>query len=700
MSVSHCEDGQVAGSRLGAWIWRVISIIGLAGLALAGCGGGGGSSATSDTLLLALSNTSIAVSAGITGSAPTAYMQISVQATTASTPTTSIYILRNETHNGLESTAGSANGEFDQVTLLFKAPSTLGLGTYTDTMTVKACYDQACSRQLSNSPQTVSITYTVTQPQPNIVYMNPTAVTAGAAGVTLDIHGSNFTANSAVLWNGSPRATTYVSSGNLTAQITAADVAAAGNYSVTIDNGGGATSNAVIFIVQPLDALGLSAISPSQVVVGGSPFMLSVVGTGFTSESAITWNGTSLTTTYMSSTLLRASVSAAQIANTGTASIAVVRPGDQGGTSTALNLTIAAPTVDAVSYQMNPAHTGSVNFQSVSLPASSQWSVDVGGPASYALIVGGRVIVTSAVNGNSQLTALDASTGGVIWGPIAFPGTANATYDNGLVFVTSGSWALPQALTAIEAATGNTKWSRSVDGSSSPAPPVAAGGIVYTLTTGFVEAFDETSGGELWRQNVSGTDGTVAVSVDGVYTSAPCTTYDLQPLVGAVIWTVNTGCFGGGGLTPVVSNGVVYSPIGNSYSGTSYDAEAGVALGTFTASQLPALTATTGYWLQNSSLQAIARSDNQVQWSFAGDGTLVGSPVVVNNYVFVGSSSGNLYAVDASTGHQIWDQNLGAAIHGGINFNDTMYSGLAAGGGLLVVPSGDEVTAYLLSANP
>jgi len=529
--------------------------------------------------------------------------------------------------------------------------------------------------------------------------MTPTAVTAGAAAFTLTINGSNFVTNSAVLWNGSPRATTYVSPNSITAQITAADIAAAGNYSVTIDNGAGATSSAATFIVQPLAALALSDISPSQVVVGGSPFMLSVVGTGFTSESSITWNGTSLTTTYVSSTLLWASVSAAQIANAGTVSIAVVRPGNQGGTSAALNLTIAAPTVDAVSYQMNPAHTGSVNFQSVSLPASSQWSVDVGGPASYALIVGGRVIVTAAVNGNSQLTALDASTGGVIWGPIPFVGTANATYDDGLVFVTSGTWASSQTLTAIEAATGNTKWSASVDGGSSPAPPVAAGGIVYTLTAGLVEAFDETSGATLWRQYVSGTDGTVAVSVDGVYTSAPCTTHDLQPLVGAVIWTVNTGCFGGGGVTPVVSDGVVYSPIDYSFNGTSYDAESGAVLGRFAASQLPALTATTGYWLQNSTLQGIARGNNQVQWTFAGDGALVGSPVVVNNYVFVGSSNGNL-AVDASTGHQAWTQNLGAAIRGGINFNDTMYSGLAAGDGLLVVPSGDEVTAYLLSANP
>ena len=71
--------------------------------------------------------------------------------------------------------------------------------------------------------------------------------------------------------------------------------------------------------------------------------------------------------------------------------------------------------------QMNAAHTGAVTFKNVALPSSSAWSVDVGGTASYALIVGGQVFVTVLVNGNSQLVALNATTGATVWGPIAFP---------------------------------------------------------------------------------------------------------------------------------------------------------------------------------------------------------------------------------------------------------------------------------------
>jgi outer membrane protein assembly factor BamB len=77
---------------------------------------------------------------------------------------------------------------------------------------------------------------------------------------------------------------------------------------------------------------------------------------------------------------------------------------------------------------------------------------------------------------------------------------------------------------------------------------------------------------------------------------------------------------------------------------------------------------------------------------------LTGGPIAVNQYVIIGSSSGNLYALDGTTGTQVWSVNLGAAIDAS-GFG-LPYSGLAAGDGLLVVPSGTSVTAYILSTNP
>jgi outer membrane protein assembly factor BamB len=51
-----------------------------------------------------------------------------------------------------------------------------------------------------------------------------------------------------------------------------------------------------------------------------------------------------------------------------------------------------------------------------------------------------------------------------------------------------------------------------------------------------------------------------------------------------------------------------------------------------------------------------------ILWSIAGDGMLTIAPVVANSYVFVRSSSGNLYALDATSGAQLWLKDLGHPI--------------------------------------
>jgi Tol biopolymer transport system component len=68
---------------------------------------------------------------------------------------------------------------------------------------------------------------------------------------TLTIHGSNFVPASTVEWNGTNRAATFVSSGQLQTQIMQADVAAAGKVMVTVVNPapGGGSSNAATFTV-------------------------------------------------------------------------------------------------------------------------------------------------------------------------------------------------------------------------------------------------------------------------------------------------------------------------------------------------------------------------------------------------------------------------------------------------------------------
>jgi hypothetical protein len=77
----------------------------------------------------------------------------------------------------------------------------------------------------------------------------------------------------------------------------------------------------------------LDPVAPNAVTPGTIGFTLTVTGTGFVSGSTIIWNGSSLTTTYVSSSKLLALLQTAKVASANTASINVFSPGPGGGYS-------------------------------------------------------------------------------------------------------------------------------------------------------------------------------------------------------------------------------------------------------------------------------------------------------------------------------------------------------------------------------
>src|ERR1700747_2692831 len=84
-----------------------------------------------------------------------------------------------------------------------------------------------------------------TSTRPILSNISPTSAAVGSAGFTLAISGSNFLPTSVVRWNGSSRPVTFVSSYQLSAQISAQDIQLLGNSTVTVFNpgtGGGVSS--------------------------------------------------------------------------------------------------------------------------------------------------------------------------------------------------------------------------------------------------------------------------------------------------------------------------------------------------------------------------------------------------------------------------------------------------------------------------
>jgi outer membrane protein assembly factor BamB len=142
--------------------------------------------------------------------------------------------------------------------------------------------------------------------------------------------------------------------------------------------------------------------------------------------------------------------------------------------------------------------------------------------------------------------------------------------------------------------------------------------------------------------------------------------YKLNPATGAKIWHYAPGCSGGGGKTPALYNNRLYV---RDTAGTIHDSFNGALIGNFVAKNTPAFSGSRGFFLNGpnffgsfGTLQARDVNTNTVLWSFAGDGTLQSAVLVVNDYVYVGSAMGKLYAVDAATGQQVWVSTAGTSI--------------------------------------
>ena len=186
--------------------------------------------------------------------------------------------------------------------------------------------------------------YSVNNPIPAATSLSPSSAAAGGTSFTLTVNGNNFISSSIVKWNGTSLTTTYVSATKVTATVPAANIVSGGSATVTVFNptsGGGTSSGLTFTITSSNNPVPVAiSMSPSSAAKGSSSFTLAVTGSSFISSSIVKWNGTSLTTTYVSATKLNATVPAANIATAGTATVTVFTPTPGGGTSSGLTFTI------------------------------------------------------------------------------------------------------------------------------------------------------------------------------------------------------------------------------------------------------------------------------------------------------------------------------------------------------------------------
>jgi len=164
----------------------------------------------------------------------------------------------------------------------------------------------------------------------------------------------------------------------------------------------------------------VNSISPTVVSAGATSLTLTITGTGFSSGSVVSLNGSSLTTTFVSATELQALVPTSATAAVGTLALTVSSPSSGGGTSNAVSLTVdyAIPTIASVSPANITAGAAAVTLDIKGTGFTSATIVNWNGQALVSALVSSTEITASvpssalAANAANQITVFNPSPGG------------------------------------------------------------------------------------------------------------------------------------------------------------------------------------------------------------------------------------------------------------------------------------------------
>ncbi|HEX8851268.1 MAG TPA: IPT/TIG domain-containing protein [Gemmatimonadaceae bacterium] len=241
----------------------------------------------------------------------------------------------------------------------------------------------------------------VNQP-PEITGLSPASAATGGAQFTLTINGLHFLATTTVkltdaigqVYNPT---VTFVNSTKITVLVPNTALINAGNVIVAVTNPtpGGGTVSSVLKVQTGNPVPSIINVSPSTVVVGAADTTITITGAGFYAGSVVRANGTNLTTTFVNSSTLTATMTAALAATVGILSITVFNTTPGGGTSNAVAFAVLSPT--------NP------------IPEIDSLSPDqvVRGIAQFLLTILGRNFIptsSAAINGTAKTTTYVSPT--------------------------------------------------------------------------------------------------------------------------------------------------------------------------------------------------------------------------------------------------------------------------------------------------
>ena len=403
-----------------------------------------------------------------------------------------------------------------------------------------------------------------------------TTPSCSPTGFTLTVNGANFVSGSVVDWNGSARATTFVSSTQLTAIIQAADTSSAGTASIVVSNAGVASAPASFTIsASTLSTPTLTAISPVGATAGTVAFPLVLTGTNFLPCSTVQWvdgsnNVKQLTTTYVSPTQLSATVAATNLTTVETMQVEVANPAASSNISGTIAFPIVLPTITSLS-----ASTSMSNTTPECSPDGITLTVNGTNFVPNGLVVNwnGSPRQTTYVSA-TQLTAAISAT------DTAFPGTVSVTVSSAtypLLASASSPFTIAPSTTPLPVPVINTLLPSNV----------AAGSAAFLL------GVDGTNvnGGSLMPCSVVEWNGsprtTTFTSLTGLNAAISAADVASAAIVPVTVFTLTDG--GGGGMSNALTFTVFIPPASSGQSSSSLATSSFAQAATATDAVSPAL---------------------------------------------------------------------------------------------------------------
>jgi len=480
---------------------------------------------------------------------------------------------------------------------------------------------------------------------PDLTSLAPSSADAGGPGFTLILTGRNFASDAVVRWGGSSRTTVFVSSTEVRAEISGADIAAVGTVDVQVQNPGpdGGTSNAVSFdvvppVANPLPTL--SGLDPALVVAGGTGLVLTARGTGFVSSSVVRWDGADRPTTYVDQATLTATIAASDVANADTIGITVFSPMPGGGETAALPFVVL------------PA--GLTSLRTVSLPANDLLFEPATGHL-FASVGGG-----GGTQANS-LTQVDPATGAIGTSvAVGSEPTRMARSDDGQYLYVALRGAAAVRRYIIASGTAELQFALGNDSFFGPlyaediavlpgSPHTVAISTMYAGVTprhAGVRIYDDGVARPTATPGHTGSNEIEAASATTVYgANTETTEFGIRTMLVSPSGVAITQTFGnlasGFGGAYVLAGGLLYTP-----GGTVVDPEAGQLVGTFVGGRGPLavdLANDRVFFLQNEGIAVYRAStfgylgtiglvtggDHLVRWGTNGLAYVVGGVIYI-----------------------------------------------------------------------